>query len=354
MEEGIGVGEEGAGLGEDLGVGRPAEALVALRAVGRDREIIGALTPYGVGYELVDALVAGLDLSNLKILSDGGDGDGLDAADCDVAGRRDGGEPVAEEGAAGSEGDKALLCAECVVQDEALIGDTEIEPVDRAFRAVHSAALGAVAVVEELAAEEGQLRAFRCGEFKCGHCRGVLAEVHNEGLSLGYLHRSAGGVLPEDDDLAESLFRGVGYFFPHIGAHGLQRNVLTLIDLRTVAGEYLAGELVVDDRGGELLRSEESGELAGVVLFAVEDGRVLDGTGDAGLPGFGVGAEEGGRAVLIGHLKDSSECAALADHSLVASRGDDLVGPPSGSDLGGKGVDRTGAALECVSDVVGI
>ena len=77
MEELTGVGEEGTRLCEHLRISRPAQTLIALRTVRRHGEIVGTLSPKGIRDEPVDRGIAGRDRTDLYVLRDRGDGNGL-------------------------------------------------------------------------------------------------------------------------------------------------------------------------------------------------------------------------------------------------------------------------------------
>ena len=109
MKEAVRVGEESACLGKDLCVGRPTEAFITLWAVGRNRKIVRALSPNCVGDEFVDVGAACLDSTCLHFLRDRSHGNRLNRADCDIIRCCYRYETIAEEGASGDEGDKAVF-----------------------------------------------------------------------------------------------------------------------------------------------------------------------------------------------------------------------------------------------------
>ena len=95
-----------------------------------------------------------------------------------------------------------------------------------------------------------------------------------------------------------------------------------------------------------------SKRLAGIILLAVENRSMLHRSGNSGLPSDSVSSESFHCAVGISHFQDASEGALLSIHSIMICRCDDLVRPPSRSDLCGKGVNLVLIRIESFGNVV--
>ena len=80
---------------------------------------------------------------------------------------------------------------------------------------------------------------------------------------------------------------------------------------------------------------------------------MLDGACDPCYPVVAVGAQQLLASVLIGDLEHAPEGDFLADHPVVSSGSDDLVGPPSGCDLDGEHVLGSGLGVQGFGNVVG-
>ena len=227
----------------------------------------------------------------------------------------------------------------------------------RALGTVHAAALGAVAVVQDLGRPADEQRSLLRLEDEGRHGGRVLAEVHDQGLARLQGDGLPGGIFLLDDDLAVFHFLLVlgsdlpGHAFPDIGLDGLQGQVLALIDLGAGGRKDLPGELRVHLRGGKLLGRGEAGQFPGVILLAVEDGGMLHRTGDAGRPVLRVRTEPFGGTIGIGELQDAPEGALLAFE--VSAVGDDLVRPPARGHLRGEDILLPGLRDEGVGDVIG-
>ena len=354
VEESISIREECSGLGEHLGIRRPAQALIALRAVGRNRQVVGALAPDGVGYQLVHQLVSGNYGSCLQVLADGSHGHGLDALDGHLVRCSDGHVTVAEEGVAGHIAHIAFRGAEGIDGAEAIIGGTEIGAVHAAFGAVHSTALGTVAVVEYLSHQAGQHGSLLSLEHEGRFGGSILPEIHHEGFAGVQDHIPSALVPAPDHYLAVGILRSRFYLLPHIGVHGLEGQVLAEADLCTDGRDYLPLEFLVHLGFRKLFGGLEAGFDAGVVLLAVEDCRVGDGACDAGLPVLGVSAEDAGAAILVGQFQHSAEGRLMAQHPVGIDGSDYLVGPPARGHLDCELIAFSLAGLECAGDVVGI
>ena len=353
VEEAVGIGKEGTGLGEHLCVGCPAKTLVALWAVGGHRQIVGTLSPLGVADEAVYRFVTRGEGTYLHVLCNGGDGQRLDLLDAHFIGGCDGHEAVAVEGALGMIGHIAVVLCKGVLEKHADVGDAQVGAVATALRTVHAAALGSVAVVEQLGGEAGELGAFLGTEHERGNGCTVLAEVDDQCLFGLDDHLLAGFVFSGDDHGAIVFLIVAGHPFPHVSLLGIQGQVGAQVDFGTVGGQDLTLELVVLLGSGEFFGSFVARKDAGVILFAVEDGSVRYRTGDTGLPVFRVGAEDGGGAVSVGHLHYAPEGHLTANHAVVSAGGDDLVGPPSRGHLYGQRVLGTCFGGEGIGDVVG-
>ena len=219
---------------------------------------------------------------------------------------------------------------------------------------VHTAALGAVAVVKQLGGQAGQFGALVRLEYERRHCGSVLSEVHHQGIAGIQPDNFSGSVFFGNDNLAVFLFAPAFHSAPGICKHRFEGKVGAAVDLSTGRGENLSGEFIIDFGGGELFGRGVAGQFAGVVFFAVKDGRVLDRTGCSSQPMFCIGAEQFFCSVFISEFQYAPECALLANHSLIAGRRDYLVCPPAGGYLHRKLVLGAGAFLDDVTDIVGV
>ena len=225
----------------------------------------------------------------------------------------------------------------------------QVVAMDGALGTVHAARAGAVAVVEQLAGQTGQHGALVGPERELRHGGAVLSEIDDERLAGVQLNRFAVGIFVQDTDTAELLVLPVERVLPRVGPHGLQGQVVAMIDFGAVGGQDLAREL------GVHLGCVQHGIVqreAGVVGLAVKDAGVGDWPGDGGAPLDGVGAEALRGAVGHGQLEHTAEGALVAHHALMAPGRDNLVGPPAGRHLHGQPVLYAGLQ-EAGRDVVG-
>ena len=225
--------------------------------------------------------------------------------------------------------------------------------MDAALGAVHAPAPGAAAVIEEFPATQFEPHAGIRFKRKRRHGGGILAEVHDEGLSFVEGHRCSRSELPENDHLAELFVAFLLHPLPDVGLDGFQGQVLAKIDFGAVGGEDRSGEFGIDLGNREFLRGVEALRDPGVVLFAVKDAGVQDGPRNAGLPTKGVGTEIILRPIRISQFQDRTEGAFAADHAFVAGRRDDLVAPPARRQLGRQLVDGPLSCLEHLRHVIG-
>ena len=156
MEESVGVGEVGACLGKYLGVGHPPQALIALRTVGRYREIVGTLPPKGVRDNLIDEFVTCCDGACLQSLGDRGNRQRFYFLNFDLIGSCHRDIAIAEEGTVGIIAHKTIVVAEGVVDTHTCILNSEVAAMHAALRTVHAAALGTIAVVQNLTRQTGE------------------------------------------------------------------------------------------------------------------------------------------------------------------------------------------------------
>ena len=150
MEELTGVGKEGTRLGEHLRISRPTQALITLRTVRRHGEIVGPLAPKGICDESVDRWVARRDRTDLYLLGDRGDGNGLERFNAHLIRRRDGDEAVAIEGTCRMVSDIVFAARKSVVEQHTDLRDTQVQAVATALGSIHTPALGTIAIVEQL------------------------------------------------------------------------------------------------------------------------------------------------------------------------------------------------------------
>ena len=133
---------------------------------------------------------------------------------------------------------------------------------------------------------------------------------------------------------------------------GLECQILTQIDLRTIRGQDLSLKFGIDLRCREGLQVFEAHRLTGIILLTVENGRMLHGTRYTRFPVGRVRTVIVLAAIGIGQLYHTAESHLLADHTHMATRCDDLVGPPARSDLYGQGVLGIGSRGQCVGNIV--
>ena len=221
-----------------------------------------------------------------------------------------------------------------------------------AFRPVHATALGAVAVVQKLGRQTSQHGAFLRLELEGGHCGSVLAEVNHECLARTDGHEFAGSELLHDADLAVLLVGCACRTFPCVGLDGRQSEVPTMINLCAARRPNLSGEFLIDFRLAERAGTRPSLGLTGIIVLAVEDGSVCDGTCHASLPVLQVRGEMLLGAVGVGQREHASEGNFLAYHALMSPGGDNLVCPPAGHNLHGELVFLSRATVEGLRDVV--
>ena len=292
--------------------------------------------------------------ARLHVGGEGGDGDGVYAVEGDLVGGGEGEVTVAEEGALRGVGHgPGAVVGKGVVEAHVGLMGAEVEAVHASLGAVHAAAVCPVAVVEEFAGQTGEAGAFPGGEDEPRDGRTVLTEVYHECLTLAERHVSPLGVLPEYDYPAMLLVGLAHRVLPHVGHAWRQGEVVAVIYLCSLRGQYLAPELPVHLGGGEWGHVLVGHGQAGIVFLTVVDGCMLHGACHAGLPVDGVGAEMLRGAVGVGQAEDSAEGALGAVHAVGAAGGDDLVSPPSRSDLDGEHILLAALALHGLRHVVG-
>ena len=193
MEEVACIGKEGTRLGEYLSVGSPSQTLVALWAVSRHRQIVGPLSPKCIGYQLIDQWIASGDMSYLHVLGNGCDGDGAYALNLYLIGGCDGYQTVTEEGVRGTIGLGLLCSCKGIGEIHAQVGNAKVETVRTSLRTIHTAALGSVAVVEQLRHGTGEHGTLFGLEDEVGYSSTVLTEIYHEGLAWTHGHGLAAG-----------------------------------------------------------------------------------------------------------------------------------------------------------------
>ena len=278
MEEVACIGKEGTRLGEHLSVGSPSQTLVALWAVSRHRQIVGPLSPKCIGYQLIDKWIASGDMSYLHVLGNGCDGDGAYALNLYLIGGCDGYQSVTEEGVRGTIGLGLLCSCKGIGEVHAQVGNAKVETVRTSLRTIHTAALGSVAVVEQLRYGTGEHGTLFGLEDEVGYSSTVLTEVHHEGLAWTHGHGLALSKLLLDDYRTICLLALACYTLPCVCLDGQEGQIFTLVYLGTIRGENLAIELIVQFGCGKLLGCIISREHTGIVLFSVEDGSMCNGT----------------------------------------------------------------------------
>ena len=222
------------------------------------------------------------------------------------------------------------------------------------LRAVHTAASGSVAVVQQLAGKEGEGSPLGGFENELGHGCGILAEIHHQGLSGLHGHLSALVEVLCDDDFAELLLAAAADSFPNIGALDFKSKVVAVIDFCALAGEDLSFELGIGLGTGESGGGLISHRLPVVILLSVKDGGVLYLACNSGFPIVAVGAVKLAGAILILNFQHCTEGGLAAYHTLVPGGSDDLVAPPARSQLGRELIACTLLCVQSVSDIVSI
>ena len=224
--------------------------------------------------------------------------------------------------------------------------------MDAALRAVHSAALCAVAVIGHLSRQAGEHRALCRLESECRHSRCVLAEVYNQSLTLIQGNCLACSIFALYYNLAVSIFSSAFCLFPNISLDRLKCNVLPLINLCSRRRNNLSGELFINLRGGKKFRSFKAKGLARIVFLSVKNGRMLYRACNAGRPVLCIGTEQLNAAIGINQLQNRAECTFLTNHAGVATGGKDLVGPPAGGHLRRKDILRIGLLVKGLRHIV--
>ena len=360
VEKLVGVGKERARFGKHLRVGHPPQTLVALRAVGGNGEVVGALSPDYIRDKFVDRSVACCDGAGFHLFRNGGDGNGLDRFDAHLVCRRHRHVAVAVERGVGIVSHVVTAVGKGVDKLDGILVHAQVLAVHAPFGAVHAAASGAVTVVEQFAGQAGEYRAAGCLEFKGRNGGAVLTKVHHKRFARFHRHHFVPGKFFDHDHFSEFLaflllafaFFGAFHAFPYIGLHGREREVGAQIDFSAGRGKYLTGEFGVFLRCGQIGPFLEAHWQAGVVLFAVEDARMLYRACNAGFPVVKVSAEALPCAVGIGQFEHAAESAFLSYHAFVSAGGDDAVAPPAGGHLCGQLVFVAGLGIEHFGDIV--
>ena len=217
-------------------------------------------------------------MSYLQVLGYGCDGDGAYALNLYLIGGCDGYQTVTEEGVTGTIGLGLLCSGKGVSEVHAQVGNAKVETVRTSLRTIHTAALGSVAVVEQLRHGTGEHGTLFGLEDEVGYSSTVLTEVHHEGLARTHGHGLSLSKLLLDDYRTICLLALAGDTLPGVCLDGQEGQIFTLVYLGTIRGENLAIELIVQFGCGKLLGCIISREHTGIVLFSVEDGSMCNRT----------------------------------------------------------------------------
>ena len=222
-----------------------------------------------------------------------------------------------------------------------------------AFRTVHSAAFGAVSIVQDLGRQTGQDRSLSGLEKEFGNRGTVLSEIHHQGFPGIQGHGSVGSIFAGNHHLSKGLFFSTFHLFPDIGLHGREGQVFPQVNFRTVGRQDLSGKLRIHFRlkgkGGE---GGLQG-LTGIVPLPVKNGSVLHRTAHTGLPGKRIRPEPLAGSVIVQDFQHGPERRFFAQHSFVAAGGHDLVRPPARGNLGRQDIDVAAPLAEHVGDIIG-
>ena len=183
----------------------------------------------------------------------------------------DGSVAVAKEGAARVVLHEVIPACKGIDKTHSAVRNAEVEPVDAALGAVHSAAECAVAVIEQLGRQEAERGALFCSEDEFRDAGAVLSEIHYQLLAREDAHLLARGIFTFNQHLAVAVLRLAFDVLPDIGPDGAEGKVAADVHFSTCGRENLAREFVVQLRSGELFGSEVTLGNAGVILLAVED-----------------------------------------------------------------------------------
>ena len=221
-----------------------------MRTIRRHGKVIGALPPQGIGYQLVHHLVSRGDSPYFHLLGDRGNGNGFNLFNRHLIGSGDGDKTVAKEGASWTISGIAGRVRERISQYHPGIRYPEVQAMHAPFRAIHPAALGAVAIIQQLGREAFQHRALLRVEHERRNTGAVLTEIDYQLLARLYSHRLPGLIFLFHDDFSVSLVTLIRNAFPHVSLHGSEGQVVAEINLGTVRGHQLALELIVHFRNG--------------------------------------------------------------------------------------------------------
>ena len=120
------------------------------------------------------------------------------------------------------------------MQHHALIGRAQVQSVDAALWAIHTATLLTEAVVQQFGRKTGEYCALRCLEVEAWQGGSILAEVDDEMFTLVNHHRFAILILATDDHSTVGRIRPLLHVLPNVGLHRLQGNILAQTNLRSV------------------------------------------------------------------------------------------------------------------------
>ena len=125
-----------------------------------------------------------------------------------------------------------------------------------------------------------------------------------------------------------------------------------MINLSTFRRVNSTGKLRVDLRHRKLPYRLISRQFTGIITFAVEYSGMLDRSCDTGFPAGSISSEIFLGTIRICKLQYSTEGTLLTSHTVMSVRSDNLVSPPSRSNLGRKLIHRADPGIECLRNIV--
>ena len=239
-----------------------------------------------------------------------------------------------------------------IVEYHTSFRDAEVQAMHATFRTIHTTALGSVTIVQELGRETSQGSTFGSLEHKRRHTGTILSEIYNQSFTRLENHFFTLCIFLTNNYLAVCILCSSFYTLPKISLDRRQSQILTEIDFSSGRRKNFALELGIQFRCLHAFYGSITHRFTSIVGFTIEDSRMLHRTGDTSFPVFQIGTIELLATIGIGEFQHTTEGTLLAQESFMTMRSNNLVGPPTRSDLCRELVFGTCLGLEGIGYIV--
>ena len=222
-----------------------------------------------------------------------------------------------------------------------------------AFRSVHPATLGSVAVIQKFCREAFQDCPFLCFKYEGWNPCAVLTEIDHQFFPRFHAHRLSCLIFFLHDYLPKCFVALTRNAFPNVCFHGSQGQVFAEINLGSIRRNQLAFKFVIYFRSRKFIRCLIAGKYPGVIFLSVEDGGMSYRSRNTCLPILRIRPEQFFASIRIRQFEHAAKRTFLANHPDVIGRSNNLVAPPPRRNLCRKDILRLGIRIQRGSDVVG-